>query len=92
MSPTDGERLATVEQVLLDLRGDAVDAKQEQARTRERLHALEATVRGLVLANDNEQATTRRRQQRIELRLQVLTIVIAVAAILVPILVVWTHH
>jgi len=44
------------------------------------------------LANDNEQVTTRRRQQRIELRLQVLTIVVAVAAILVPILVVWTHH
>ena len=75
-----------MEQVLRDLREDAADSRQEQARTRERLHALEATVRGLVLANEGREGETRRRQRALEIRLQVLTVAVLVASVLVPFL------
>ena len=39
--PSADERLATVEAVLLELRGDVHDLKTEQKHTRERLHKLE---------------------------------------------------
>ena len=86
MPQPEGERLATVEQVLRDLRIDAADYRQEQQRTRERLHALEATVRGLVLANEGREAETIRRQRALEIRMQVLTVAVLVASVLVPFL------
>ncbi len=38
---TEGERLATLEAVLLEIRGDVHDLKTEQKHTRDRLHKLE---------------------------------------------------
>jgi hypothetical protein len=38
---TDGERLATVEAVLHEVRHDVAEIRQEQERSRDRLHRLE---------------------------------------------------
>lgn len=77
-----------MEQVLRELREDAADYRKEQERTRQRLHTLESTVKGLVIQNDVAAAESQRRQRRLELRIQVLTFVVAamtMVALVVPI-------
>ena len=84
--PTEGERLASVEQQIIDLRGDIADRKSEEERTRKRLHDIEG-IMGLLVdqqKRNREQEATQYR--RMELRLQVLTIVIAFAALAEPFL------
>lgn len=82
--PTDGERLATVEAILQELRGDMSTFTEEQHRTRERLHKLEGITGLMVNAEKRQRETAAARQRRIEVRLQVLTVVVAVAALLGP--------
>ena len=81
---TEGERIATVEQILRDIRDDLRDWTVEQRRTRERVHVLEATVKGLVMMGDDSAKETQRRQAKIQGRLRLLTVVIAAAALLEP--------
>lgn len=84
--PTDGERLATVEAVLQELRGDMSAFTNEQHRTRERLHKLEGITGLMVNAEKRQRETLENRQRRIEVRLQLLTVVVAVAALLGPVI------
>lgn len=69
------------------VRRDVSELAEEQKRARTRLHNLE----GFAAAYLDQQRANRRGEERqyrrLELRLQVLTAVIAVAAIVVPILV-----
>ncbi len=46
--PSEGERIATVEEQVRGLRGDVQELTAEQARTRDRLHKLEGTTAGMV--------------------------------------------
>ncbi len=84
--PTEGERLATVEQVLRDIRSDLQDFKGEQTRARERMHAAEGTLRGLVMTNEQEARHIRARQEKLQRRLSLLTVVIAAGALVEPFL------
>jgi uncharacterized membrane protein len=86
---TDGERLATVEAVLRELRSDLVDLKGESVRTRTRLHNLE----GIASAFMDAQRVNRRKEEqqylRLGMRIQVLTVVVGLAAVLSPIVAVF---
>lgn len=84
--PTEGERLATVEAVLQELRGDMSEARSEQARTRGRLHDLEGLAAMLVSQEKQRNRDTRQNQQRTHRRLEVLTIVILLATLIEPFL------
>ena len=89
---TDGERIATLEQLGRDIRDDIGAWTHEQERTRHRLHELEATVRGLVLASDIAVKNTDKRQWRMELRVQVLTLVVGIGAVASPLIVYLSGH
>ena len=83
---TEGERIATLEAVIGDLRGDMAELKSETVRTRARLHDLEGST-GMLLSQEKQRSRdTRRAQDRINRRLQVLTVAIAAAALLEPFL------
>ena len=83
---TEGERIATLEAVIGDLRGDMSDLKAETLRTRTRLHDLEGLAGALVSQERQRNRDTRRAQLRTDRRLQILTVVIAAAALLEPFL------
>lgn len=79
--------MATVEQVARDIRDDIGAWTREQERTRLRLHEVEATVRGLTLAAKLVEESTQRRQRSLEIRVQLLTLVVGVGALVSPLLV-----
>lgn len=83
---TEGERIATLEAVIGELRGDMGDLKSETIRTRARLHDLEGIAGMLVSQEKQRNRDTRRAQRRTDRRLQVLTVVVAIAALLEPFL------
>lgn len=83
--PSEGERLATLEEQVRDFERDMGVVTQELGSHRKRLHNLE----GIAGAFVNTQKENRRKEEaqyrRLGTRIQVLTIVIAVAAIVVPV-------
>lgn len=83
---TDGERLATVEAVLQELRGDVGDLKTESMRTRGRLHDLEGLATTLVDQEKTRIRVTKEQQARMRTRIEVLTFVVAFAALFEPLL------
>lgn len=83
---TEGERLATVEAVLHELRGDVSDLRTESQRTRGRLHDLEGLAATLVDQERTRIRVTKEQQARMRSRLEVLTVVVAFAALLEPFL------
>ena len=83
---TSDARLARLEEQVSGLREDASDVKGEMQRTRKRLHDLEGLAGTLV---DQERAriqATRAQQEAMRVRLQVLTVVVACAALFEPFL------
>jgi predicted nuclease with TOPRIM domain len=85
VSALEGERLVRVEEQLKGVREDLKELTAEQRRTRDRIHKIEGLQAMLVDVNKQRQGETEKRQHRLEWRLQVLTVVIAVAAIVVPV-------
>jgi hypothetical protein len=83
--PTDGERLATVEAILHEIRGDVADLKQESALSRQRLHKLEGIAGAFVETQTENRRKEAEQYQRLGLRIQVLTVVVGLAAVLAPI-------
>jgi hypothetical protein len=85
--PTDGERLATVEAVLHEIRADVTELRTESLRSRTRLHNLE----GVAGAFLDMQTQNRRREaeqyQRLGVRIQIAGIAIGIGAIIVPIII-----
>lgn len=65
-------------------RDDVAELKAEVLRTRNRLHDLEGMAGVLVAQEKQRSRDTQRNQQRVERRLQVLTVVIAGATLLGP--------
>ena len=78
-------RLGRNEEAIRNLRDDVRERVDEERRTRERLHKLEGLVATLVDVQKQAKANVDQRQHRIELRLQILTVVIGLAAVLSPI-------
>lgn len=82
---TEGERIASVEQQIIDLRGDIADRKHEEERTRERLHKVEGAMQRLVDIQTDARKQEATQYRRLELRMQALTLVVAFAAMLEPV-------
>ena len=84
--PADGERLATVETLLHELRGDLHEVKDELVRSRSRLHKVEGAV-GLLLDRDKVRADIAAdRNKKTDRRIQLLIGLAAFGAIIVPLL------
>ena len=83
---TDGERIRALEVKLDDLRGDVQDLTTETGRTRNRLHDLEGLAGTLVDQEKVRRQNEARRQRRLEIRTEVLAVVVATAALVEPFL------
>jgi hypothetical protein len=83
--PTEGERIATVETILLDIRGDVSELRQEATEARRRLHKLEGIAGSFVDMQNENRRKEAAQYQKLGLRIQVLTVVVGLAAILAPI-------
>jgi hypothetical protein len=89
--PTEGERIATVETVLQELRGDVHDVKQEAYRARDRLHKVEGSL-ALLVTHDNVRAEiSKERNKKTDRRLQAILALAAVGAIIEPLLSHFVH-
>lgn len=92
MSPTEEGRLATVEAVLNELRSDIGQLREEQERTRGRLHDLEKSAQGLLLMQRERIERDERLFRNLGLRLKYLSAAIAFASLLVAVTVAIVHH
>ena len=90
--PTEGERLAALEQQLIDLRGDIVDRKHEEERTRDRLHKIEGTMGMLVDVQKQARAQESRQYRQLVVRLQIVGTMIATGMFAIALAVALTHH
>lgn len=83
---TPDARIAKVEQLLSDLKDDVRDMRDETLRTRGRLHDLEGVAAVLVEQEKLRRRATQQRDRRFGRRLQVLTVVVALATLAEPFL------
>ncbi len=83
--PTDVERLATVEAVLLSIRDDVREVKDEVERSRARLHKLEGISNSFLSWQQEARRGEKEQYRRLGLRIQVLTVVVGIAAVIAPI-------
>jgi hypothetical protein len=83
--PTDGERLATVEAVLNEIRGDVHDLKVESARTRDRLHNLEGITSTFVNAQKENRRQEDAQYKRLGVRIGFAGVLLTLAVVLEPI-------
>lgn len=75
-----------------DIRRD-IDARVEQEdRTRKRLHDIEGTLRSIVELHKQARAQEDRQYRRLAAWMQILTVVVAVAAFSLSLVIVLTHH
>lgn len=86
MPQTDGERLATIEQILRDRGDDLHELREENKRTRTRLHNLEGAVGGLMDVQKVARRDEATQYRRLEIKLQAVGLLLAAAAILSPII------
>lgn len=87
MPDSEGARIARLEERVAGVREDMTAFVAEQERHRTRLHNLEG-ICGTFLDQQRENRRMEASQyRRLELRLQVLTVVIAIAAIATPIII-----
>lgn len=82
---TDRERIATIEQVLRERERLIAEYQQERRETMRRLDDLEEASSVLLADKKAHNSQIAERQRRIELRIQVLTVVVAVAAFIEPV-------
>ena len=87
MAPSEGERLAVVETEVRGLRDDVQALTVEQERTRQRLHSLESTTQGLVKMSAGRAQQAAAQAARTQRWVQILTLVVAIAAVVVSIVV-----
>lgn len=86
MTPTDGERIAVVETEVRGLREDVQGLTREQERTRQRVHALEATTNGFVKLSEGRAQQQADDSARLQRWVKVLTFVVAAAALIEPLI------
>jgi hypothetical protein len=78
---TEGERLATLEALLWEIRDDVTEVKKEAERTRDRLHKLEGISSSFLAWQKQARADEAAQYRRLGMRIQVLTVVVGVAAV-----------
>lgn len=86
-----GERIATNEQAIRDLREDLADIRQAAREDHHRLRDVEATVALLIDTHKQARRAEEAQYRRLELRIQWLTTVIAFAAVAGPLIVAFVH-
>lgn len=79
-----GERIARLEQAVDDLRSDVESVREAVAADHHRLRNTEAAVNMMLEAHKKARDAEDRQYRRVELRLQVLTAVVAFAALAEP--------
>jgi len=84
--PTDGERIVALETLMGEIRGDVQELNAESRRTRGRLHDVEGILGTLVDQEKVRIQVTKESQRRMRTRLEVLTVVVGLAAVLEPFL------
>lgn len=82
----EGVSIDVLAERLEAVKADVAELATEQRRTRERLHQVEGLTGTLVDQDKTRRRDDDRRQRRLEVRLQVLTAVIAAAAFVEPFL------
>ena len=75
-----------LETAFKSLRGDVQDLEHEDEHKRKRLHDLENTTRGLLALRQEERDLVNKQQAQFQRRIQVLTVVVAAAALAEPFL------
>jgi len=85
-------RVAVLETKLDALHSDVTELIAESKRTRGRLHDLEGIASVLVNVNKQRAKDEQRRERKYTRRLNLLTALAAVAAVVSPILVAFIHH
>jgi hypothetical protein len=88
----DAERLATVEQIVREVKGDVKDLREEQKADHHRLRSVEQSVMRLLENERDAREGVLDRQRRIELLLKALTSVVALAAVVEPLLFHFAHN
>ena len=84
--PTAEERIATLEAILPEIRDDVREIRAETSRTRKRLHSLEGISSSFLSWQKEAREGEKRQYQRLGLRIQVLTVVVGIAAVISPFL------
>lgn len=87
MPEPDGVKIARLQEQLQGVRDDVSELVAEGKRTRTRLHNLEGFAAAYLDVQRENRRSEARQYRRLESRLQVLTVVIALAAVVVPIVV-----
>lgn len=83
--PTEGERLAGLEQQVRDTRQDVLDVKAEIADVRRRLHDLEGFSSAMLAVQQENRRGEATQYRHLEVRIQVLTLIVAVSAVVVTV-------
>ena len=86
MPETDGVAIARLQEQVKGLREDMQDFSNESGRTRTRLHNLEGAVQAFADVQKRAKQDTENRQRRIEVRMEVLSVLVGVAAIAIPLI------
>jgi hypothetical protein len=79
--PLEGERLASLEQQVLDARQDVLDVKVELGHVRRRLHDLEGFSAAFLAVQKENRRGEATQYRHLEVRIQVLTLIVAVTAV-----------
>ena len=81
----EGERIAKLEEQVRGVRRDIGELVAESTRARKRLHDLEGVAQAFMDAQAVNRRQEERQYQRLGIRIQVLTIVVGMAAVVAPI-------
>jgi hypothetical protein len=84
--PTDGERLATVEAVLTELRGDVSELKTETLRTRGRLHKMESMAAVFVQTQKENRAKEEAQYRRLATWIGIAGLLLTFAVLVSPLI------
>ena len=89
---TDGERLAAVEQTLKDMRREFDSHLDDATRRHNRLREMEQAILLLVEAQKNARHAEASQYRRVEVRLQTLSVVVALSALVLSVVIAVAHH
>lgn len=83
--PSEGERLASLQQMVLDHRQEVVEVKVELGLIRRRLHDLEGFAAAFLAVQKENRRSEATQYRHLEVRIQLLTLTVAVAAVVTTI-------
>lgn len=92
MPPSDAERLATIEQVLRDVRADVDELRVTRREDHHRLRDVESSVSLMLEAHKDARRAEDAQYRRLEVRIQVLSISIGLGGLLMAVAVAVLGH